>query len=136
MPGVDDVQLRPAPFREIDRRPSGEGRVLHPIGRKQYLLRETVNFLTHFQPFFELTVFVSRLSKQSLGPGGIRVGGGLPLPGLPEDGEHPLDQIPALIRRQVPGVDGLLLGLEPAELGLLGEVSVDDPHHSVDLLAG
>jgi hypothetical protein len=32
-------------------------------------------------------------------------------------------------------VDGLLLGLKPAQLGLLGEVAVDDPHHGVDPLA-
>jgi hypothetical protein len=48
----------------------------------------------------------------------------------------PLYQSPTLIWRQVPGVDGLLFGLKPAELGSLGQVLVDDPpHSSIDHLA-
>jgi hypothetical protein len=71
--------------------------------------------------------------EQAFNPRGIHVGDKLPLPGLPKDGEHLLCQSPALIRRQVSGVDGLLFGLKPAELG---QVPVNDPpHSSIDLLA-
>jgi hypothetical protein len=76
---------------------------------------------------------VPAFPEQAFNPRGIHVGGKLPLPGLPKDGEHLLYQSPTLIRRQVPGVDGLLFGLKPAELG---QVPVDDsPYSSIDLLA-
>src|ERR687897_1341734 len=60
---------------------------------------------------------------------------GLILPGVPKDGEHFLYEGPALIGREVPGVDGLLLGVKPAKPGLLGEVAVYYVDYGVDLLA-
>jgi hypothetical protein len=54
---------------------------------------------------------VSAFSEQAFNPRGIHVGGKLPLPGLPKDGEHLLYQSPTLIRWHVPGVDGQLFGL-------------------------
>jgi len=41
----------------------------------------------------------------------------------------------AFLGREIPGVDGLLVGLEATELGLLGQVAVYEAHYGVDLLA-
>src|SRR5918995_131446 len=43
VPDVYHVQLCPAPLREIDRRPGGEGRAFQPVSRQQYLLRKAVH---------------------------------------------------------------------------------------------
>ena len=56
-------------------------------------------------------------------------------PRVRKDREHLLYQHPALIRREVSGVEGLFLALESMELGLLGEVAVDNVDDGVDLLA-
>src|SRR5829696_2727672 len=40
VPDVYHVQLSPAPLRNIDRSPGGEGRALQPVARQQYLLRK------------------------------------------------------------------------------------------------
>ena len=57
------------------------------------------------------------------------------LPGVRKDREDLLYQSPALVGREVSGVDGLSLALKPAELGLLGEVPVYNVDDGVDLLA-
>jgi hypothetical protein len=42
----------------------------------------------------------------------------------------------AFLGREIPGVNGLLVGLKVAELGLLGQVAVYEAHYGVDLFAG
>lgn len=52
-----------------------------------------------------------------------------------EDLEDLLDQGLAFLGRQVPGMDGLLVGLEVAEVRLLGQVPVYEAHDGINLLA-
>jgi hypothetical protein len=56
-------------------------------------------------------------------------------PFVRKDREDFLYQCPALIRGEVSRMDGLLLALKVAELGLLGEVSIYNVDDGVDLLA-
>ncbi len=57
------------------------------------------------------------------------------LPGIFEDLEDLAYKRLALVGREVSGVDGLLVGLEVPELGLLGQVAVYEAHDGLDLLA-
>jgi hypothetical protein len=57
------------------------------------------------------------------------------LTGVFEDLEDLLDQGLAFLGRQVPGMDGLLVGLEVAEVRLLVQVPVYEAHDGINLLA-
>src|ERR687889_927543 len=57
------------------------------------------------------------------------------LAGVFEDLEDLTDERLTLLGREVPGVDGLLVGLEVPRLRLFSQVTVYEAHDSVDLLA-
>src|SRR5215211_5416304 len=65
VPDVYHVQLSPAPLRNIDRSPGGEGRALQPVARQQYLLRKAVHCETPLSTSFRVRALypVSRASQ-------------------------------------------------------------------------
>ncbi len=54
---------------------------------------------------------------------------------ISEDFEDLVYQLLAPLGREVPGVNGLFIGLKVAELAFLGQVPIYKTHHSIDLLA-
>jgi hypothetical protein len=55
--------------------------------------------------------------------------------GIFEELEDLVYQLLAPLGREIPGVDGLFVGLKVAELALLGQVPVYKTHDGIDLLA-
>src|SRR5215211_1056308 len=74
VPDVYHVQLSPAPLREIDRSPGGEGRALQPVARQQYLLRKAVHCETPLPTSFRVRALypVSRASQPAPGKDNTR----------------------------------------------------------------
>ena len=56
------------------------------------------------------------------------------LAGISEDFEDLVYQLLASLRREIPGVDGLFIGLKVTKLPLFSQVSVYKTHDGIDFL--